>query len=361
MKFFTSLSALVLGASLLGLSATAQTTSNNRAESYPRSTVVEVFTGEWCGWCPLGKFFIEKAVKALPEADQDRVIISYFHDGDFIFQQFPDVKKATSTYEAVFGIPGFPSGLIDRTKTNTFGKIVFAPTAGDSRIVMALKERLETDAPGIVDFSLTKEGDEFTMNITGELAASVSEDVFVTSYLIRDNIAQKKQKNYVKSAETLGGDVDLYNEYMAFWGNYKHDHTMLQLLTPAQGEKITPESNGKFTLSKTFSQNFGSYNTEDYSYAVVILHYKNSTKKGIINAAKKALFAEPTSISDIVANENIKVYAANGDIVIEGEYKSFRVFDMEGHMYSDTKLNAGIYIVSIETNAGQVIKKVVVK
>ncbi|KGN73656.1 hypothetical protein HQ40_09185 [Porphyromonas gulae] len=291
MKIFSRLALIAVGLSFLGLSAFAQKAQSKRADAYPRTAVMEVFTGEWCGWCPLGKFFVEKAYKQLSPEEQARVVISYVHDGDFITQQFPLVGSYGGSLANAFGVTGFPNAVIDRTKTTTFNSVAFNPNHGDEKLLKAIRERLAQEAPGAVDFTLTKNGDEFTMNIKGELASSLAgQDVYISSYLIRDSIPKKSQSNYVTSPSQVGGDPALFAEYQAFWKNFKHDHTILQPLTSAQGEKVTPDADGKFSMTKAFTPNFAPYNT-DYSHVVVILHFANSTKKGIINAMQKDMVA----------------------------------------------------------------------
>lgn len=360
MKIFSHLALITVGLSLLGLSAFAQETQSNRADAYPRTAVLEVFTGEWCGWCPLGKFYVEKAYKQLSQEEQARVVISYVHNGDFITQQFPLVGTYGAALGNACGVSGYPNATIDRTKTTTFNTQTFNPNSGDVKILKAIRERLAQQAPGMVDFMLTKNGDEFTMNIKGELASSIADqDVYLSSYLIRDSIPKKNQSNYVTSPVPLGNNAELYAEYQAFWKNFKHDHTILQPLTSAQGEKVAQDTNGKFTMTKTFTPAFGQYNT-DYSHVVVLLHFANNTKKGIINAMQKDLTVQPNPVSDVL-DQNMKVYAVDGNIVIDGECKSFRVFDMQGRMHAGKNLQAGTYVVSIEANTGKIIKKVVVK
>lgn len=291
MKIFSRLALIIVGLSFLGLSAFAQKAQSKRADAYPRTAVMEVFTGEWCGYCPLGKFFVEKAYKQLSPEEQARVVISYVHNGDFITQQFPLVGTYGAALGNAFGVDGFPNAVIDRTKTTTFNSVAFNPNHGDEKLLKAIRERLAQQAPGMVDFTLTKNGNEFTMNIKGELASSIADqDVYLSSYLIRDSIPKKNQSNYITSPAPLGNNAELYAEYQTFWKNFKHDHTILQPLTSAQGEKVTPDANGKFTMSKAFTPNFDPYNT-DYSHVVVILHFANNTKKGIINAMQKDMVA----------------------------------------------------------------------
>ncbi len=355
MKFFSRLALVAAGVSLLGLSAFAQTADNNRADSYPRNTVVEVFTGEWCGWCPLGKFFVERAIKQLPEADQARVIVSYIHDGDFISQQFPEAKKLAAALEGTFGISGFPGGLIDRTKTTTYGSVTFGPTSGDAKILKALKERLGKAAEGTVDFTLAENGGEFTMEINGEIASSIlDQDLYLTSYLIRDSIPKKSQGNYVTNASVLNGDTDLYAEYQAFWKNYKHDHTVLQPLTAVQGDKIAPGADGKFSVTKTFTPNFGTYSTE-FSHVVVIVHYSNSTKKGVINAAKKELKATTDIVAVTPEEANVAVFAQNGVIRTSADVANMAIYTLDGRTVPNYSLTSGVYVVRIQTTTGTVI------
>src|SRR5665213_1505385 len=71
----------------------------------PRKVLVEDFTGEWCGWCPLGRTTAEH----LEATFGNNVIDMGQHYGDALACGY---SNAFSAYDS-YGYPGF---MIDRTQ-----------------------------------------------------------------------------------------------------------------------------------------------------------------------------------------------------------------------------------------------------
>lgn len=327
----------------------------DQQDLFESNPLLEVFTGEWCGWCPLGKFYIGKAIEALSDAEQRRVIVSYIHDGDFISNTYPAVANTASFLESVYRVSGFPSCILNRTKNSKFGGIVGSPTKGLDYVKKALKINLDKKEAGSISVDLKKELNSFTANFSGKIAMPLANQRFyVSAYLIRDGIAPKNQNNYVNKPEMMGAYSNLYEEYNSFWKSYLHDHTLLQLVTNVEGEEIILDEQGNFSMTKSFTPDFGSLNS-DHTYLVVILHHNNRSKRGIINSVKIDINS-PTPIETVVSeNDSISIWAHDGSILTSEVSTQIDVYTIDGKAILNRNLPTGVYVARVKLLNGTVL------
>ena len=98
----------------------------------------------------------------------------------------------------------------------------------------------------------------------------------------------------------------------------------------------------------------------------LIANYDNKNPNNCVvgNVAKvKLTDLKQSGISETFgdAGNAIKVYSEAGQIRIAGEYESFEVYDLSGSRTSAEGLTSGIYLVRVNTAAGPVLAKVMVK
>jgi hypothetical protein len=58
--------------------------------------------------------------------------------------------------------------------------------------------------------------------------------------------------------------------------------------------------------------------------------------------------SEVNEISDGLSSKNLKVYGAEGRIVIDGDYNNVAVYDLQGRLSKSLDVPAGVYVVRVD-------------
>ncbi len=174
----------------------------------------------------------------------------------------------------------------------------------------------------------------FRIKITADVTASYTgADNFYLNVALTEN--------NIKSQNQAGADAD-----------FVHDHVLRKFLGGAAGKKVDPNNalaEFEFVLPESWKPG---------DMKVIIMAHRDAGSETAmpsnpaIYCAKEYPFPyTETSISS-VADKHMKVYAHEGQIVIEGQYLSAQVYDLHGRLMPQIKLHAGVYVVSVKTHTG---------
>ncbi len=305
--------------------------------------VLEQFTTENCGYCPGSIPTITGAINSMTDTAQISWISHHAGFGtDFL--TVPESAELTLLYRIGNSGTFAPAFMLNRTKFG--GKVVQGVTAAKiKQIATSVMNKPEQVIAALADTDMSYDVASRTLKV--KLSAVVTEaytggeDLYLNVALTEDNVKAKNQSG--------AGP------------NYIHNHVLRKLLGGAKGMKVDPTNavaEFEFVLP-------AAWKIEDMKVITMAHH-------GIGSAS--ALPADPsvyssreypfphtgTSISS-VADQSMKVYALNGELVIEGDYLSAKVYDLNGRLMPKARLNAGIYVVSVETHTGVYNHKVVVE
>ncbi len=312
-------------------------TSFNANAQLPE-VMLEQFTTEKCGYCPGGANTIKTVINSM--VDEVKVSWIAHHAGFYTdFLTVPESTQLLPLYSIGGGQGTFaPAFMVNRCVVG--GKVVHSVNASKVKQVIThakdnLSAGIELESEFSFDTNTRKLVVKLNANTTNEFMDG--DDLYLNVALTEDSIKAQNQAG--------GGS------------NYIHMHVLRSLLAGANGQKVDP-------ASATYEWEYNvpeAWKVKDMKIIVFAHHAKTNTANPSIYRSREYPFpATGTTISDVL-DQNMNVYALNGDIVIEGDYKSFRVFDMQGRMHRGKGLQKGAYIVSIEANTGKVIKKIIVK
>lgn len=312
----------------------AMTTFNANAQL--PEVMLEQFTTEKCGYCPGGAMTINNVITSMVE--EVKVSWVSHHAGYYTdFLTVPESTQLLSLYSIGNSGTFAPAFMVNRNKVN--GKVVHGVSAGNVKnMINYAKAHL---APGIsieAEISFDKDTRKFKIRVNAPTTSEFTggDDLHLNVALTEDNIKAQNQAG--------GGQ------------NYIHNHVLRHLLGGAIGQKVEPSA-------ATYEWVYDipeDWKVDKMKVIVFAHHAKTNTSDPSIYCSREYPFPATSTVSDVL-DQNMKVYAINGNIVIDGEYKSFCVFDMQGRMHAGKDLRAGTYLVSIEANTGKIIKKVVVK
>ncbi len=152
--------------------ASSTTIPISALNSVPRKrTLLEEYTGFWCGWCPRGYVGLEKLAELYPD---DYVLVSY-HNGD-------ELEIMNST---LFPSPvkGFPTSWMDRT---TELDAYYGLGDKDFGIADDLAERNKLFGQADINITPTLSADQSTVNINAEVIFpyDLANDNYAVEYIL---------------------------------------------------------------------------------------------------------------------------------------------------------------------------------
>ena len=255
----------------------AQVTPSN---SKGRKILIEEFTGEWCGWCPVAGYNC-----GLLASRSDAVIMTAIHGG-----QGADRYKYTheGTLSSALKVSGFPDALINRNKVPQSGSIQ-APTIEHpdfSPIIRQIEDIIEETTQLGIAVKTELSGSEVTITPKIKFYESISNPVRYTIYINENKLNGSGQANYY-SGEARWRESIFYN-LPSTLTDYEHDHVLRKNATDALGDLIPASSvvANEIYEPKPISVDLSPYVIENCEI-VVFAHYDiNGSDKAILNAQK---------------------------------------------------------------------------
>jgi thiol-disulfide isomerase/thioredoxin len=231
-----------------------------------RTVLIEEFTGEWCGWCPIGMMELEEMIAKFG----DSIIVVAVHTGDQL--------ESESASEMIAVWANFaPSALINRIYDTILGTQVFDTDNWEEVIARQI------DSPSPCEVQLVYGFNAATRMLTAEVTAVFTEDFIgdgrLNLYIVEDSVVGDAQHNY------LSGDPQFIGT--PFYAlpdpipGFIHEHVLREMLGESYGiDGIIPDT---VTAGQIFSYTFtytipAAYNLDHLHLIGVIQQHKGLKK-----------------------------------------------------------------------------------
>lgn len=265
---------------------------------YPERTVLlEEFTGEWCGWCPIGMMEIEEML----ERYGDTLIAVAVHSGDPL--ETPSASAMLGAWASAF-----PSGVVNRTYDSILNTQTFYPGEWESVIA----SEIATPSPCLA--SLSYSYNESLRQISADVTASFTEDFTgdcrLNLYIAEDSVTGGAQHNY------LSGKPEFINT--PFYSlpdpipGFVHRHVLREMVGESYGvDGIIPDT---VMAGQSFTHTFTYTIPDDFNtsrlYLIAVVHKHKGLKKyrRILNARQERFSPLGTGISPVQQMEMVRVW-----------------------------------------------------
>lgn len=337
--------------------------------TFPRTVLVEQFTGNKCGYCPSGADRINQAIGSRSDALWITHHAGYNQDA---------LSNAHSTPMTFFYNDNTyaPAVMFDRTNlSGDPGPVMSVPAAsGITQYFQVAKETPTFCQLNPFQVSYDAASHMVTGTLTGTINGEFDEMTRLMIYVVEDSLSLQ-QADYYNGTSS--------NSYMV---DYIHNHTVRGSLTGIWGTTITPDAQGNFTyelncnLATTLPTQNAPYITKGYNSKLVAFLYRYNQNDpndcGVMNAVKSNYLGSLQGIE--AANEiESSVYpnpASDFAVVEAGSViRDITVLNALGQVvYTNNNVNAehfvintrdmskGIYMVNIHTDKGVASHKIVV-
>lgn len=331
----------VNGISFEGTPATVSVTAYNANTTAERKILLEQFTTEKCGYCPGGAARIKNVIEQ--EEFKGRVHWVAHHAG---FYTDSYTIPESESYLRFYGTGGTyaPAMMIDRTVLT--GSVPVMSVGSEAQIANFFRAAL--NAPTTISVYITQENSVATdrkVKITAQgydrSGTPPTEDLYVVIFLLENGI--------VSNSQSGGG------------AGYVHNNLIRKVMNGAAGTKIEWNGNAySVTAEATLPEAWNAENMDVVAFvAKDYMNPLNNVK--VLNSEKTKLSMTSSTAIDNVFDNDISVYSENGTIVVKGEYTSINVYAIDGKEFKNNNLPKGIYIVKVENNGQNIVKKVMVK
>lgn len=209
---------------------------------FTKNTLIEDYTGTWCGYCPRVTYAIEQLI-----AQNVTAIPVAIHINDTF------TCSEANTFDTQFSnfVTGYPTGVLDRKEKWTSPQPanlnqVKNMTGVNADLGIAMKP---TVSSGIIN-----------LDVKVKFDANMSNTKLVV-YVLEEGL-KFKQTNYTSY---YGGTSEILN--------FKQDHTLRAALTNVLGDNITGNTNDGSTYIRNFSKAVPSNitNTSNLSFVAFVL------------------------------------------------------------------------------------------
>lgn len=299
-----------------------------------RTMLLDHFTTEACPNCPKGAAFMKKVVAGY----EDRVAWIAHHSG-FYTDQFtlPESESlmvfynSATTYAPAFmfdrinfeemGAQGGSGGPI----MNTTGQTVESMQA-------MIKSRLSSYSP--VELAIEGTFDQQTRLLEFDINYRKLQEIGSAQGLLCICLVEDGIKTFGQSGAV---------------GEYIHNNLIRYFYDSALGISFDG-ANTSFTRHYTHTLPL-EWNHANVKVVAFVSNYSPTDINGlnVCNAVVKPLSEISTGIDEVTTN-SYRVRVIKQEIVIEGEYDSFAVFDSKGNRAVPKSLTSGIYIVCVTAN-----------
>ena len=295
-----------------------------------KRTLLEEYTGTWCGWCPRGFVALEKLAELYP----DEYVLASYHNGDDM--------EVMDSYSFPSPVAGFPGSFIDRVANVD----PYYGSSEDTSFGIADDLAARNKQFGQADINLTSKlsSDNHKVDIDAEVTFpyELTEGKFAVEYiLIADGLtdANWKQSNYYSGMElddpTAIADMKAFVEDESYvTGLVFNDVVVLtsEMLGGAQQTITTAAADAPVKLQYSFAL----ANALNTASAPVIQD---------VNKLKVIAVLMNTETGEVVNANKVKISSSTGISVIEagnGNNGNAAYFDLQGRRVA--KPAKGLYI-----------------
>jgi thiol-disulfide isomerase/thioredoxin len=302
-------------------------------------TLLEEYTGTWCGWCVRGFVGLEKLAELYPD---DFVCVSFHNE---------DPMEILDAYSFPNEVEGFPSAFMDRIEEIDpfYGFNYGVKPMG---IVDDLSERNKEFGHASIDLLADYDADNDAVNVTANVtfAYDVENADFALEYiLVEDGLTGEgcgwaQNNSYAGNYDESCAELDPYIEGDAVISGLKFSDVAVMVSEIGGIEESIPatiKADERITHTYTFDlanalNTDGENIIQDVNKLKVVALLVNTATGEVVNANKIAL-SESTGISNV--NDDIR------------NIRSIEYFDLSGRKV--TRAQQGVNIMRINYNNGK--------
>lgn len=349
---------------------------------YPRGILFETYTGQECASCSVGT----ESLKQLYEEykDNERFVWLSHHAG-----YFSDSLTIKESYDlaAFCGVSAAPSMIYNRS--------VIALTGRKGKLINSCNDFAEYNEKYGEYYEDTFVNTE--LNTLADVSLNIKTAYNKETRSLEVTVFGEKNSEFAASAPAL--TVFLVSDYWVGWQtkgaegqlfDYKHMNPVRVLLSDHYlGDLIEFDENGEYSVTinckvptsvnsfDAWTNRVGSVPTEvddENLYVAAFISNRDETEVDNINYnrdnivvynAARCYLGEATQLSvrdcGVTEGDNVRVYADNGNVCVDGDFESFQVYSLAGSAVEPTALDKGIYLVKVNLGNGMVTKKLVVR
>lgn len=219
---------LALSCILFAGAVSSQTIVSTQVEK--RNAVIEEYTGTYCGYCPLGHYYVNQFAASNP----GRVVPINIHAGSYAAQ-----------YGTVYGnnilaqanVNGFPALSINRQvsscKISSSGATSYNTWAAQANNILNENSPINVAATATVDYQTRQMSVLVEVYYTADVAQEFNS---LNIYLLQDNVLGEQHiYGDYNPDQTIIYDESASNSF------YKHEHMFRDIITPEWGDSIARE------------------------------------------------------------------------------------------------------------------------
>lgn len=255
---------------MLALTACEQNTPLPE-EQFPKKQLIEEFTGQDCGWCPLGMNYIHDFV-----SNDTNWIVVLHHDG---YQKDHFTVSGSSTIARKLSVNGAPSMALNRTKTQTGeGKLlIFHP----AYLADMQRSNFETTTYASIGISNNYDAESRTLR------------VHVDGRIGKDDYPALKLTVLVKESGMIDYQAD-YNDTYEGWKEFRHTNAVRAFMTAAFGDTITIDKKRAYSSDYvlTLNENWVAENC-------MVVAFLSEGDKPVVQAEQRPVVAGSKGGADI--------------------------------------------------------------
>lgn len=313
-------------------------------DGYKRKLVVEEATSTNCGFCPSGIVGMDYMAETYPDDFLGIAVHSNFNGADPM--QISDYLPWINTY-----VSSFPSCMVNRDPI----WVGLSPSKNDLKSYYNVWK--SQAAPVKIDFSqfaVSADKTEIEVGTRVEFDMQEANANYKMMYVVVENKVPGVQLNYYAGGGygAMGG-WEKKGQRVAW--DYNDVPRAVNSLWGIEGSIPADIAKGKgYYNTATLSLNKVK-NVENIRVIALVL----DGKTGVVLNGEQFRYGETLGIADTpFGKSDVKVAAANGSIVITGEYANATVCNLAGAVMGRTdNLAPGIYIVNVDGKAFKVAVK----
>lgn len=305
---------------------------------FPKKMVVEEWTGTWCGWCVRGIVGMEYMEDTY---GNDGFIGIAVHSGDEM--EISSYAPFLNTWALV----GYPGAAVNR-------KYQFDPSKElllDYYSILS-KEESYTQVKSI-QATLSEDGTSLDAEATVNFSVPVETGAYRLAFVITENgVGPYTQVNYYSGGGY--GPMDGWEQKPAR-APYKFNEVARNIVD-CNGIPGSLPTSIEANTDYSYTANVSLAQVSKLNHCKLIVLIINNETGEIVNAEKMSLYEAGV---EGVATDSVKVGISQGEILIEGNYSSARIYRMDGVEIAAegnriSNLAPGVYVVSITDEAGNI-------
>lgn len=319
-----------------------------------KTPLLELYTTGQCVNCPYG----HAAVKAAAATSHPAIVAHHVGFGVDAF-----TIEESNVYLNAFEVPGAPYAISNRSWLASDAACFFGTGYYDaSEGAEEINEKISASNASVPAFatitavpSYNPDTRTLTVNVSGTKSDAALFDYVMTAprvhaYLTEDGLVGDQ----MRPGGLRGSYVDT---------DYVHDHVLRAILGEDAAWGVAPVwYGGNYTA--TFTATLDPEWVPENMNIVVFLSNEDSESPwnhAVMNAAQVNLSGKDTGISAAPAGEGFAAWGGEGRVCLSGDFRSFRVYTLQGAEVPASGLAAGIYVVAVETDGGTQVRKVAVR